>query len=118
MKLGNLLKLAGGIIPLDTFEYLEFEKNTTNSQGQKVPSFKEAATKKGSVQSVDTVLFERLGLDTSKEYKMIYSSIDLKILESGKSSDRVIYDGKTYQALTKANWLTYNGWVGVVFVKI
>lgn len=118
MKLGNLYKLASGLIPLSTFTYFEFDTNIINNQGQKVPSFKTGVTKKGSVQSIDTVLFERLGLDTSKEYKMIYSSIDIKILENGKSSDRATYDGNTYQALTKANWLTYNGWVGVVFVKI
>lgn len=116
--IGNLLSLASGLIPLSSFQYLEFLGNVTNDVGQKVPTYKEPVNAKASIQAVDTVLFERLGLDTTKEYKLIYTYLNLRVIEAGKSADKIIYQGKNYQAVTRADWLSYNGWTGVICVKV
>ena len=118
MKIGNLLSLASSLIPLSNFQYLEFLGNVINNVGQKVPTYKDPINAKGSIQSVDTVLFERLGLDTTKEYKLVYTYLNLSVIKAGSSADKIVYNNTTYQALTRADWLSYNGWTGVICVKV
>lgn len=118
IKGSNLLNQALTVIPKQSFGYLKFLSKTTNDIGIDVPTYAPEVTLFGSVQAVPRTLFQSLGLDWKKNYIMIYSSDELTGIERDSSGDRVVFGGKTYQALYENDWRQIYGWAGVLCVEV
>lgn len=114
----NLLNKALKLIPGETYQYLQYDKEDTNAMGIKVATYKEAVTIKGSVQSPENSLYEQIGLNLDKNYKIFYGSTNIKGNEEQPKPDRFIYDGKTYETVKDTNWFNYDGWCGVLAVEL
>jgi len=115
---GNLLKKAFKIIDKDTFIYRQFKKRETNSIGIDVPEFEDDVPLKGSIQTVPRRLYQQHGLDWKKNYITIYSSDVIEGVNRDTSGDRVLFNGKLFQALEENNWTPIDGWNGVICVEV
>ena len=113
----NLLNKALTLIPGESFQYLKFKSEQANSMGVKVPTYEEPVTIIGSVQSPENSLYEQMGLNLEKNYKIFYGSIDIKGNEAQSQPDKFIYQGKTFETIKNADWFIYDGWCGVLAVE-
>ena len=119
MKLDNLLKKAMQIIPTEKITYKKFISNSTNDLGQKVPTYQDFVNIKASVQSVSIDSMKKLELDFAKTYKMVYSLTNLNTISKNSASDLIVYNSENYQVVKKdSDWMTYNGWNGVLVVRL
>lgn len=116
--IGNLYNMARCLIPSDDLEIIRFLGNTTNDVGQEIPSYSEPTKIDGTFQAVDSKLYEQLGLDLNNHYRVLYTNEDLTEIDKGTSSDRILFNGETYQVLDKNDWFNYNGWIGVLCVRL
>ena len=114
----NLLQKALKLIPPESFEYVQYTGQTTNSMGVNVPTYAAPVTVKGSVQSPENSLYEQMGLSLEKNYKIFYCSLDIKGNELQPQPDIFYYDGKTYETVKNSNWFNYDGWCGVLAVEV
>lgn len=112
----NVYALATGLIGSDPIQLQRFDGNTTNAVGQEIPSYLGAVAINGQFQAVDAEVYAQLGLDLTKVYRTLYTAETIKTL-GDSSSDRIIYDGDTYQAIKKLDW-SLNGYVGVLCVRL
>lgn len=117
----NLLKQALQLIPGESYDYLQYLSEEINTMGISVPVYAEAVTitpDNGIVQSVENSLYQQLGLDLEKNYKIFYGAIDFKSNEKQEHPDRFIYKGAIYETVRNTNWFEYDGWSGVLAVEI
>lgn len=113
----NVYGMAIGLIGNDEIYLKRFNSNTTNAVGQEIPSYDEPIQIGGQFQAIESTLYSQLGLDIDKVYRVLYTDENIKMLDDS-SSDRIVYDEDEYQALKKSDWFSYNGWVGVVCVRL
>lgn len=114
----NLLKKAFKVIDKDTFIYRQFKSRTTNSIGIDIPEFEPDVELKGSIQAVSRKLYQEHGLDWKKNYITIYSSDTIEGVNRDTSGDRIVFNGKVFQALEENNWTPIDGWNGVICVEV
>jgi hypothetical protein len=114
----NLLQKALRLIPGESFQYLKFLGEQANAMGIKVPTYATPITVFGSVQSPENSLYQQLGLDLDKNYKLFYGSTAIKGNETQPQPDKFIYEGKTFETVRNSDWFTYDGWCGVLAVEI
>ena len=120
--IGNLFNIAsgaiGGALGQDTISYKKFISNTTNYVGMLVPSYEDAVEISGSFQVVSSSLYAQRGLDINRHYRILYTSTEITEIDTNTSSDRILFNGDTYQALDKEDWYSFNGWNGVLCVRL
>ena len=115
----NLLKKALRIIPKESYLYYKFLENTVNELGIEVASYADPVTIDfGSVQSPENSLYQQLGLDFDKNYKIFYGAVEIKGNELQPQPDRFLYDGKLFETVKNTNWFNYDGWCGVLAVEL
>lgn len=114
----NLLNIALKLIPGESFTYYRYKGETIDTMGRKIPSYEEGQVIYGSVQSLDNSLYQQLGLDLAKNYKIFYGADDIKGNAEQSQPDKFEYAGKTYEIVRNANWFNYDGWAGVLAVEI
>jgi len=121
--IGNLFNIASGAlsssIGRDIILYKKFISNTTNGVGMLIPSYEDAIEIDGSFQAVSSSLYSQRGLDINKHYRMLYTNTEITAIDTNTSSDRLEFNGDVYQVLGgKEDWDTYNGWSGVLCVRL
>ncbi len=114
----NLLGLALKAIGSTTISYMRYVSKVTGRGGIDVPTFADAIPLKGSFQPLPKELYAQNGLDFNKHYFTFYCSAELIEIDRDVSSDRITYASETYQVLTKNDWFAYNGWEGVLCVRL
>lgn len=117
----NLLKKALKLIPGESYQYLAYQGEEPNAMGVMIPTYAEAVTitpNDGIVQSPENSLYQQLGLDLDKNYKIFYGAISIKGNEAQPQPDRFIYDNKVFETVRNTNWFNYDGWSGVLAVEI
>lgn len=109
--MGNLLKLALGVIPQVEISYVKFLGNTVSNIGVKVPSYGEGIVINGSVQRVKTEVYEQLGLKMEKNYKAVFVPVDIVGINYQVSPDKFTFYGRNWIVCGDlANWYNYDGW--------
>jgi hypothetical protein len=120
--IGNLYKIAsnaiGGSVGTDIIFYKKFLGNVTGKGFVVVPSYAEPVQISGSFQVVSSSLYSQRGLDINKHYRILYTDTEITEIDTNTSSDRIVYGNDTYQVLDKEDWYVYNGWVGVLCVRL
>lgn len=114
----NLLNRALRLIPPETFQHVRFNGDTLNDFGVSVPNYSEPITLKGSVQVPELVLYQQLGLELEKNYRIFYGAQLVQGNETQRQPDRFIYKSKTYEVVKNTPWFEYDGWCGVLAVEI
>ena len=113
----NLLGLALSVQKKQTISYEKFNGSVENDLGEDVPSYDEAVNLIGSFQPVSQDLYLQNGFDLKKKYFVFYTSNNVFGVDRDTSGDKITFNGGDYQALDKANWFYYDGFVGVTLVK-
>lgn len=114
----NILSQALRILASQTFQYLAFQSRDPNSVGQYVVTYAAPITLTGSVQPVPRELYERFGLDFQRNYINVYVSRAVIDIARDVSGDQIIFNGDTYQCLSKTPWEGIDGWDAVLSVQV
>lgn len=114
----NLLNQALTLIPKQTFTYCKFAGTTINDEGIKQDTYEPGIEFQGSVQAIEQAMYEKLGLQWSKKYIQIYSSLDIRNTDNQQvSPDKVIWHGKEYIVTKVTNWYLQDGWTNIIAVE-
>jgi hypothetical protein len=115
----NLLNAAARLIPLQPIVWTAWSGTTApNDIGVLVPAYSAPVTLNASVQPVPRTLYEDLGLDFQKNYRMIYCSQSFQDLERASTPDFIDYGGRRYNVLSNTDWQSANGWQGSVCIDV
>lgn len=115
---GNLLNKALSIIPKQKFTFCKYQGQTVNEIGIKQDVYDTGIECEGSVQAVEQAMYEKLGLQWSKKYIQIYSSLDIRNTDADQvSPDKVIWNGKEYIVTKVTNWYLQDGWTNIIAVE-
>jgi len=114
----NLLNMAMGLIGAQRVQWLRFDMMATNAAGVDVPGFLEPVEVTGSFQAVSANLIKELGLDFTRNYATFFASQNFGDVNRGKTGDRLIYAGRTYQIESETPWFSQDGWKYVLCVEL
>lgn len=115
---GNLLNQALTIIPKQKFTYCKYKSNTVDEYGHKVDTYEEGIEFEGSVQAIDSKMYQELGLDFSRKYIQIYSSLNINTVnQSQEAPDKIVWNGKNYLVTSCYDWYVQDGWTNIVAVE-
>lgn len=115
---GNLLNQALTLIPKQNFIYRKFNSSQINDYGIKVDVYDTDIAFEGSVQAVDSKMYQQLGLDFSKKYINIYSSLNIKNVNRGQETpDKIIWNNKEYLVVNCSDWYIQDGWTNILAVE-
>lgn len=115
---GDLLNQALTIIPKQKFTYCKYKSNTINDIGLKVDVYETGVEYEGSVQAVDSKMYQALGLDFSKKYIQIFSSLNIQNVNRGQETpDKIIWNNKEYLVVNCSDWYVQDGWTNIIAVE-
>lgn len=114
---GNLLKRAMSVIPSQTVELCRWNGETLNDLGESILSYADPVEIQGSFQAIDSKMAFELQLDTRKIYATLYTDTFINVVREGARSDRILFNGKTYEAISITDW-HIDGWYAVLLVQI
>lgn len=114
----NLLNQALTLIPKQKFTFCKYQGQTVNELGIKQEEYAAGIEFEGSVQAIEQAMYEKLGLQWSKKYIQIYSSLDIRNTDNTQiSPDKVIWNGKEYIVTKVTNWYLQDGWTNIIAVE-
>ena len=114
----NLLNQAFTVIPQQKFTYLKFKAQTINDLGIKQNEYYAGVEYNGSVQAVDSKMYQALGLDFSKKYIQIFSSLNIQNVNNNQETpDKVVWDSKEYFIVNCSDWYKQDGWTNILAVE-
>lgn len=113
----NLLNMALSIQGKQTVLYSKWLERTENEIGYDVSKYGRADKVQGSFQPVPRSVYQVYGLDLSRNYATFYVSKNMLGVERDVGGDRVLYNGKEWQALAPNDWFAQDGWVGMLLVE-
>ena len=115
---GNLLNQALTIIPKQNFTFCKYKENNVNEIGNKVDEWEEGIVCEGSVQAIDSKMYQQFGLDYSKKYIQIFSSLNIQnVSQNQETPDKIIWNNKNYLVVNCSDWYVQDGWTNIIAVE-
>lgn len=114
----NVLGLALSIIARQKFQYKAFVSRATADNGMLVSNYDDPVAMSGSVQAVPRNLFANMGLEFNKSYFWFYVERSVVDVTRDVSGDQFLWNGGTFQALSKTPWSAIDGWDAVLTVQV
>lgn len=114
----NLLGVALGAIRGQLVGYRAWTGRAPDAKGILKDVFAERVEIPGSIQPMDGVRVQMLGLDIQKNYATLYAMQPVEPVSKDRGADQFDYAGKVYTASNKTDWHAQDGWNGVVLVEI
>lgn len=114
----NLLNSALSIIAKLPFQYCQFTGRTTNGIGLDVATYAQPVNLSGSVQPVPRSMYQAYGLDFQCNYINVYVSQAITDIARDVSGDQIVFQGNTYQCISKTPWAGIDGWDAVLAVQV
>lgn len=113
----NLLATALSVIASQTVQYIAVTGRTTNAAGLDVSAYATPVPRRGSFQPVPRQYFTQMGLDYTKAYYTWYDPVGpVQDVARDTSGDRIIFNGRVYEAMSSNDWTPVDGWSGTLFV--
>lgn len=114
----NLLNQAFRLIATQSFQYKKFISRSTNDIGLYVSLYADPICTTGSIQPVSRSLYQEYGLDFQRNYVMLY--ISRAVIDIGRdvAGDQLIFNRKTYEAISRTAWHGIDGWDSVLCVEV
>lgn len=100
------------------FEYIRTAEVKINEIGIEIPKSTDTETYMGSIQPVPNKLYSQLGLDLTKNYKVIYCPTLLKSLAESIVTGKIKYNNAYYDIIENKNWWETNGYTKCVICEI
>lgn len=113
----NLLGIALGAIGGQKVGYRAWQSRAPDAKGILKDVFAERVEIVGSLQPMDGVRVQMLGLDIQKNYATLYATQPAEPVSRDRGADLFDYAGKVYTASDKVDWTAQDGWNGVVLVE-
>lgn len=98
------------------FVYITDTGITINEIGNEIPT-QEETTYIGSIQAVSNKLYEQMGLDLSKNYKVVYCPEFLQSIAETHTPGHIRYDGRTWDIIENQNWWETNGFTKCIICE-
>jgi hypothetical protein len=114
----NILASALTLIASQTVRWYPFAANALDAAGIQVATYTDGGDVRGSWQSVPRVLFEKLGLEFTKDYRAFYTPADLKDIRRSAAPDLVNAYGRQWSVEYATPWRDQDGWQEVVLVDV
>jgi hypothetical protein len=114
----NLFNLASQLIPPQSVPWSQWIGTTANVAGKLVPAYADPVPIMANVQPVPRAMYEQLGLDLQKNYRVVYTAQVLRDLERNASCDLIDYGGRRYNVLSNTDWQSVNGWQGSLCIDV
>lgn len=114
----NLLSMALRVIGSQLFEYYPYASRALDNRGIYLSTYNAPLAINGSIQAVPRNIYEHMGLDFQKNYKMFFVSKDVLDIERDVSGDLMIYAGQCYQCLSITDWFAMDGWDAVLCILV
>lgn len=114
---GNLLNQALTLIPKQSFTYFKYKSTTVNDYGVKQDVYETGIDFEGSVQAIDSKMYQEFGLDFAKKYIQIFSSLNIQNVEGQKTPDKIVWKGKEYLVENCSDWYMQDGWTNIIAVE-
>jgi len=114
----NLLNIALGVIGTQSVLWRQATGRTENRLGQWITAYADPVPVKGSMQSVDRMKYQTLGLDLAKSYYNLYISQPIEGIARGESPDLIDYNGRRHEVVNVLDWSPQDGWRGVMVVDV
>lgn len=102
------------------FEYYPISENDAviNEIGNEVVTLPDPVIYIGSIQPVDNKLYEQLGLDLAKNYKIVFCPKLLLSLAEQTIPGKIKYDNAWFDIIENQNWWETNGYTKCVICEI
>ncbi|OWK47569.1 phage collar protein [Fimbriiglobus ruber] len=110
--------MAFRVLGKQCFQYYAYQFRTPNDVGQYVTTYAPPVTFYGSVQPVPRDLYERYGLELQRSYVNVYLQRNVIDVARDVSGDQIVFNGATYQCVSKTAWDAIDGWDAVLCVLI
>lgn len=114
----NLLSMALRVIAPQTIAYYPYVSRTKLANGVLNPVYGSGVNVDGSFQPVPRSRYENMGLDFQKNYVTIFVSKNVIDIERDVTGDRFTYAGKLYQAESRTDWFSQDGWDAILCVEV
>ena len=103
-----------------TFTYIEYsdEETIINNLGFEIPVIDFQAEYTGSVQAISNKMYEQMGLDLNKNYKLVYCPHLIKSLAEKDHTGKILYNGSEWYIVENQNWWESNGFTKFIMVEI
>ena len=115
--MNNLLNTALSVLPKTKAKWYQFDKLEVDDRGREKATYKEPVNIVGNFQAMDIKTIQEMGLDTNKEYKVFYTSNNIKQVQRDTSPDYLEILEDKYDILDNNNWFKINGWNGFLCIK-
>lgn len=113
----NLLADALGIIAPQAVRLYRWAGRTRTAAGIFVSAYSGPVDILGSVQAVDRRQYQQMGLEWSRHYVMLYTTAPVRNVERDRAGDMFTYASKWYEAQSRTDWGTQDGWNYVLAVE-
>lgn len=100
------------------FLFYKWINTKVDSIGRDIPEFAPPKPTTGSIQAVSNKMYEQLGLDLNKNYKIVYSSELIQSIAEEIQPDRIVYNNRTFEVVENKNWYETNGYTKVLMVEL
>ena len=114
----NLLSIAARVITMQTLQPRAFVSRAENAAGDTVSIFAPPADIQGSVQPINSKLYQELGLNLAKNYVMLYTSARVSATTRDREGDLVSFEGKRWQCKSDQNWAGVDGFTKMLCVEV
>lgn len=118
----NLLPIAMSATAIlgcnKSFLFYKYLSTELDEMGRDVPQYAPPKLTTGSVQAVSNKMYEQLGLDLNKNYKIVYSSELIQSIAEEVQPDRISYNNRIYEVVENKNWYETNGYTKVLMVEL
>ncbi|MFV7791250.1 phage collar protein [Aliarcobacter lanthieri] len=115
--MNNLLNIALSVLPKTKARWYQFDRLDADDRGREIAVYKEPIEIIGSFQAMDIKTIQEMGLDTNKDYKVFYTSNNIKQVQRATSPDYLENLEDKYDILDNNNWFKINGWNGFLCIK-
>lgn len=114
----NVYAMARSLVGGSIYTYFQNTGVTTNARGLREATFAAGVERNDSVQPVPVDLYERLGLDLSRRYIVVYTSSTLDPVGRDGEGDEIEFNGNRYQVQSDTDWSSIDGWKGTLAILL
>lgn len=114
----NLLALALHTINPQLLQHRAFVSRSVNAAGDYVSVFADPVGIQGSMQPVDTALYQLLGLNLARRYAHLWTTAEVRVTNTDRQGDYVDFAGRTWQCESDRDWRDIDGWRKVLCVEV
>ena len=114
----NLLNQAARIIAKKSMTYYAYSSRTKGDNGLYVNNYAAGITVTGSIQPVTRIMYEKLGLDMTKNYYVIFLPRAVNSVGRGAGSDKIVFSGMTLMVESQTPWSVIDGWTELLVVQV